>query len=230
MLVVRNVLYPVTIDGIYTIFSKYGQVRKIVMFKKTELSILVEMDSIENATKAMQSLDGLNIYANCCTLNIKYSKSQSLNVRVNNDLSRDFTNPALPQGASQSLFQIAQPSILSSPAASQQQPFLNSLGGQSDAMLLQQQQQQQGQQASAFQQMQSQLQQLQSMGMPATGAEMMMAQPFAQAQQMGNSVIIVSGFEPSVSFFLSPHLSHRHFHFFSLYIFYYFNVLNLYVC
>lgn len=46
----------------------------------------------------MQSLDGQNIYNSCCTLRIDYSKMQNLNVKYNNDKSRDYTNPNLPTG------------------------------------------------------------------------------------------------------------------------------------
>lgn len=45
-----------------------------------------------------QSLDGQNIYNSCCTLRIEYSKLSSLNVKYNNDKSRDYTNPSLPTG------------------------------------------------------------------------------------------------------------------------------------
>ena len=45
-----------------------------------------------------QSLDSQNIYNGCCTLRIDYSKLSSLNVKYNNDKSRDFTNPNLPSG------------------------------------------------------------------------------------------------------------------------------------
>lgn len=46
----------------------------------------------------LQTLDGQNIYNGCCTLRIEYSKLSSLNVRYNNDKSRDYTNPNLPTG------------------------------------------------------------------------------------------------------------------------------------
>lgn len=46
----------------------------------------------------LQSLDGQNIYNGCCTLRIDYSKLNNLNVKYNNDKSRDFTNPNLPSG------------------------------------------------------------------------------------------------------------------------------------
>lgn len=46
----------------------------------------------------LQSLDGQNIYNNCCTLRIDFSKLGSLNVKYNNEKSRDYTNPSLPAG------------------------------------------------------------------------------------------------------------------------------------
>jgi hypothetical protein len=44
----------------------------------------------------LKSLNGQNIYTGCCTLQIDFSKLQSLNVKYNNDKSRDYTNPTLP--------------------------------------------------------------------------------------------------------------------------------------
>ena len=41
-------------------------------------------------------MNGQNIYNGCCTLQIDFSKLQSLNVKYNNDKSRDYTNPTLP--------------------------------------------------------------------------------------------------------------------------------------
>ena len=45
-----------------------------------------------------QSLDGQNIYNSCCTLRIDFSKLVNLNVKYNNDKSRDYTRPDLPTG------------------------------------------------------------------------------------------------------------------------------------
>ena len=58
-----------------------------MMFQLTFLSFL-----------SFQSLEGQNIYNSCCTLRIDYSKMQNLNVKYNNDKSRDYTNPSLPTG------------------------------------------------------------------------------------------------------------------------------------
>ncbi|EPY85857.1 polypyrimidine tract-binding protein 3 isoform 3 [Camelus ferus] len=48
-----------------------------------------------------QALDGQNIYNACCTLRIDFSKLTSLNVKYNNDKSRDFTRLDLPTGDGQ---------------------------------------------------------------------------------------------------------------------------------
>lgn len=49
----------------------------------------------------LQALDGQNIYNACCTLRIDFSKLTSLNVKYNNDKSRDFTRLDLPTGDGQ---------------------------------------------------------------------------------------------------------------------------------
>ena len=46
-----------------------------------------------------QALDGQNIYSGCCTLRIEFSRLESLNVKFNNEKSRDFTRNDLPSGS-----------------------------------------------------------------------------------------------------------------------------------
>ena len=46
----------------------------------------------------MQALNGTNVYYGCCTLRIDFSKLNTLNVRYNNEKSRDFTDPTLSAG------------------------------------------------------------------------------------------------------------------------------------
>lgn len=50
----------------------------------------------KNNVFVSQSLNGQNIYNGCCTLRIDFSKLPCLNVKYNNDKSRDYTNPSLP--------------------------------------------------------------------------------------------------------------------------------------
>jgi polypyrimidine tract-binding protein 2 len=97
--VVEHMVYPVTLDVIYQIFSRVGKVLKIVTFTKNNtFQVLIQFPDVITAQAAKLSLDGQNIYNGCCTLRIEYSKLPNLNVKYNNDKSRDYTNPGLPTG------------------------------------------------------------------------------------------------------------------------------------
>ena len=110
-------VYPVTLDVIFQIFSRVGKVMKIVTFTKNNTfqvgekrvnrkqqlvkrspQALIQYPDVITAQAAKLSLDGQNIYNACCTLRIEYSKLSNLNVKYNNDKSRDYTNPSLPTG------------------------------------------------------------------------------------------------------------------------------------
>uniref|UniRef100_A0A0K8SA59 RRM domain-containing protein n=1 Tax=Lygus hesperus TaxID=30085 RepID=A0A0K8SA59_LYGHE len=97
--VVEHMMYPISLDIIYQIFSRYGKVLKIVTFtKNNSFQVLVHFQDVVSAQTAKMALDGQNVYNGCCTLRIEYSKLTSLNVKYNNDKSRDYTNPGLPNG------------------------------------------------------------------------------------------------------------------------------------
>jgi len=97
--IVEHMVYPVTLDVIYQIFSRVGKVLKIVTFTKNNtFQALIQYPDVITAQAAKLSLDGQNIYNACCTLRIEYSKLANLNVKYNNDKSRDYTNPTLPTG------------------------------------------------------------------------------------------------------------------------------------
>ena len=97
--IVEHMVYPVTLDVIYQIFSRVGKVLKVVTFTKNNtFQVLIQYPDVITAQAAKLSLDGQNIYNGCCTLRIEYSKLSNLNVKYNNDKSRDYTNPALPTG------------------------------------------------------------------------------------------------------------------------------------
>ncbi|XP_048757878.2 polypyrimidine tract-binding protein 1 isoform X5 [Ostrea edulis] len=98
-IIVEHLVYPVGIEVLYQIFSKFGKVLKMIIFtKNNSFQALIQMSDPVAANAAKLSLDGQNIYNGCCTLRIDYSKLNNLNVKYNNDKSRDFTNPNLPSG------------------------------------------------------------------------------------------------------------------------------------
>nr|AAT72299.1 polypyrimidine tract binding protein [Drosophila melanogaster] len=97
--IVESLMYPVSLDILHQIFQRYGKVLKIVTFtKNNSFQALIQYPDANSAQHAKSLLDGQNIYNGCCTLRIDNSKLTALNVKYNNDKSRDFTNPALPPG------------------------------------------------------------------------------------------------------------------------------------
>ncbi|NXU58505.1 PTBP1 protein, partial [Turnix velox] len=101
-IIVDNLFYPVTLDVLHQIFSKFGTVLKIITFTKNQqFQALLQYADPVSAQHGKLSLDGQNIYNACCTLRIDFSKLTSLNVKYNNDKSRDYTRPDLPSGDNQ---------------------------------------------------------------------------------------------------------------------------------
>ncbi|KAM6921672.1 polypyrimidine tract-binding protein 1-like [Xenentodon cancila] len=99
--VVENLVYHVSLDALCQIFSKFGTVLRIIVFtKNSQFQALLQYADGASAQAAKLSLDGQNIYNGCCTLRISFSKLNSLNVKYNNEKSRDFTRPDLPSGDS----------------------------------------------------------------------------------------------------------------------------------
>uniref|UniRef100_U5EZR3 Putative polypyrimidine tract-binding protein n=1 Tax=Corethrella appendiculata TaxID=1370023 RepID=U5EZR3_9DIPT len=97
--IVESLLYPVSLDILHQIFQRFGKVLKIVTFtKNNSFQALIQYPDAQTAQNAKQILDGQNIYNGCCTLRIDNSKLTALNVKYNNDKSRDYTNPTLPSG------------------------------------------------------------------------------------------------------------------------------------
>ena len=69
--IVEHMVYPVTLDVIYQIFSRVGKVLKIVTFTKNNtFQALIQYPDVITAQAAKLSLDGQNIYNACCMLRI----------------------------------------------------------------------------------------------------------------------------------------------------------------
>ncbi|KAI3362522.1 hypothetical protein L3Q82_012812, partial [Scortum barcoo] len=98
-IIVENLFYPVTLEVLQQIFSKFGSVLKIITFtRNNQFQALLQFGDAVHALHAKAALDGQNIYNGCCTLRIDFSKLSALNVKYNNDKSRDFTRADLPTG------------------------------------------------------------------------------------------------------------------------------------
>lgn len=99
--IVDHTNFPVNIDILYEVFSKHGEVHKMVAFNKNkfpnQFQALIEMADPLSAQVALLKLDGENIYNGCCTLRIEFSKMTGLSIKYNNDKTRDFTK-RLPSG------------------------------------------------------------------------------------------------------------------------------------
>jgi hnRNP-L/PTB/hephaestus splicing factor len=99
-IIIENMIYPITLDVLHQIFSKYGSVLRIVTFSKNrQFHALIQYPDTLTATTAKAALDGQNIYNGCCTLRIDFSKLSNLTVKFNNEKTRDYTRPDLPSGS-----------------------------------------------------------------------------------------------------------------------------------
>jgi len=103
--VVDQLVYPVTVDHFFQLFSRYGKVTKIVTFQKNQsFQALIQFEATPVAVAAKQGLDGSPMFGpqtpNSNLLRVGFSKLTNLNVKYNNDKSRDYTNPSLPTGQS----------------------------------------------------------------------------------------------------------------------------------
>ncbi|NXC69458.1 PTBP3 protein, partial [Anhinga anhinga] len=98
-IIVDNLVYPVPLEVLYQLFSRFGIVLKIITFTKNhQFQILLQYSEPVNAYYAKVALDGQNIFTACCTLRVDFSRLSSLKVKYNNDKSRDFTRIDLPFG------------------------------------------------------------------------------------------------------------------------------------
>ncbi|XP_033929032.1 polypyrimidine tract-binding protein 3 isoform X3 [Melopsittacus undulatus] len=106
-IIVENLLCPVSIEVLYQVFSRFGTVLRIVVFtRNSQFQALLQYADPANAYYAKLNLNGHNIYTMCCTLHIEFSKLSSLEVKYNNEKSRDFTRFDLPFGDGQHPLQL----------------------------------------------------------------------------------------------------------------------------
>lgn len=95
--IVTNLVYPVTIDILQSVFSRCGELAKIVTFTRNDqFHALIQYHTPKEAAAAKTLFDGQNIYNGCNTLHIEFSKLDQLEVKFNNEKSRDFTKKQEP--------------------------------------------------------------------------------------------------------------------------------------
>uniref|UniRef100_G3UBJ5 Polypyrimidine tract-binding protein 1 n=1 Tax=Loxodonta africana TaxID=9785 RepID=G3UBJ5_LOXAF len=88
-IIVENLFYPVTLDVLHQIFSKFGTVLKIITFtKNNQFQALLQYAEPVSAQHAKLSLDGQNIYA-CCTLRIDFSSSPACSLKIHGEQNLD---------------------------------------------------------------------------------------------------------------------------------------------
>lgn len=93
LVTVFNAKFPINVEVIYKVCNIVGRVKRIVCFERMNVTqCMVEFETLESASKARSSLHGCDIYNNCCTMKVEYSKMESLVVRENNAMSWDFTS------------------------------------------------------------------------------------------------------------------------------------------
>ena len=119
-----NAKFTINVEVIYKVCSIVGKVKKIVCFERMNISqAMVEFETLESASKARSSLHGCDIYNNCCTMKVEYSKLETLNVRANNEMNWDFDDGADYEGK--------RPVILNSPDYGSYGGYSGSMGASS---------------------------------------------------------------------------------------------------
>ena len=84
--------YPVTAEVIFSIFNRFGEVLKTIIFSKIQgLQAMIEMGSIEEAEKAIEEMNGQYMYSQSNLMALQFSNKQSLSVTNQSDKAKDFT-------------------------------------------------------------------------------------------------------------------------------------------
>lgn len=91
LVTIGDVYYPINITVMHSICKPYGEVARIVIFRKSGVQAMVEYIKLEDAVKAKKKLNGAFIYTGCCSLRVDYAKPDKLTVKHNTQDSWDFT-------------------------------------------------------------------------------------------------------------------------------------------
>lgn len=94
---ITNLVYPVDIELIHFLFSKFGTVNKIVCFSKNPATFqaFVQFEHHSQSKEALAALNNRNIYSDCNTIHVSYSNMEDLIVKSNSARSWDYTSAPL---------------------------------------------------------------------------------------------------------------------------------------
>jgi hypothetical protein len=71
---IMNPIYPITVEVIHRICTPFGKVARIVILRKNGIQAMVEFDDVKSAIEAKEELQGADIYTDCCTIHVDFSK------------------------------------------------------------------------------------------------------------------------------------------------------------
>ena len=94
LITITNVKYPVNAEVLFSIFNRYGEVLRAIIFDKVQgLQAMVEMASADQAQKAIEGMNGQCIYSESNLMDLQFSNKQSLTISQQSEKARDFTLP-----------------------------------------------------------------------------------------------------------------------------------------
>lgn len=83
LVTITNIKFPVNADVIYSVFNKYGDVQKIIIFEKQQgEQALVEMLTVDQAIKAKEQTSGQYIYSDTNLMHVEFSRRKKLSVKI----------------------------------------------------------------------------------------------------------------------------------------------------
>lgn len=85
-------MFQLTNDLVYSKFSPYGRVSKVLIFERSEVTkLFVEFESLEDSETAKGKLDGTMLHNNYCKMNIFYSNLKTIDLRNRNSQGKDYS-------------------------------------------------------------------------------------------------------------------------------------------
>lgn len=90
---------PVNVDNLYSCFSFFEKILKIIIFKKKNFQVLMEFDTVNQAAKFRKHFNKKN-FKGFFYMKVQFTQKKNLIVRNNSEFERDFknyvTNPLSP--------------------------------------------------------------------------------------------------------------------------------------